>query len=96
MPRNVLLDGAEIIGTIIGETLTFYCNREISVVPSERDVFDVSPSPLVFVRTSPTDAAALEYRLALRVEVTARGMPLFVYVDGIDGSLLEVFVNATC
>jgi hypothetical protein len=97
MPRNVLLTQQQIINAIVGQKLTVDCATGPSTVQvSNQDAFVIPPDPSVYVRSSPTVQTALEYRLAIPVEVTTGGSSWTAYVDAIDGSFLEAVANFIC
>jgi hypothetical protein len=97
VPRNVLVTEKQVISAIVGKIFTYECaTGESTIVVSDQAVFTVPSTQVVYIRTSPTIAAALEYRLAIPVHVTAGGMPWTVYVDGIDGSFLEAVAGFIC
>ena len=97
MPRNVLVTQKEIISAIVGQKFTYDCGSTglYTVEVSDTDTF-IIPGPSVYVRTSPTVASALEYRLAIPVTVTAKGTSWTVYVDAIDGSYIAGVANFIC
>jgi hypothetical protein len=98
MPRNVLVTQQQIINAIVGQKFTYDCGGGSNpvVVVSSQDTFVIPPSPKVYVRPSPAVQSALEYRLAIPVQVTTGGSPWTVYVDAIDGSFLETVANFIC
>jgi hypothetical protein len=97
MPRNVLVTQKEIISAIVGQKFTVDCATGPSTVEvSNQDTFVNPPNPSVYVRASPTVPTALEYRLAIPVEVTTGGSQWTAYVDAIDGSFLEAVANFIC
>jgi hypothetical protein len=98
VPRNVLATQQQTIDAIVGQNFTYDCGGGSStvVVVSNQDTFVIPPDPSVYVRPSPTDASALEYRLAIPVQVTASGSQWTVYVDAIDGSFLEAVADFIC
>jgi hypothetical protein len=97
MPRNVLVTQKEIISAIVGKKFTYDCGSTglYTVEISDTDTFLI-PGPSVYVRTSPTVASALEYRLVFPVTVTAKGTSWTVYVDAIDGSYIAGTANFIC
>jgi hypothetical protein len=100
IPRNVLLSEAQLKQAIVGLTLSYACPEgQRSVQVSEQDGFIVPDAPAVLVRKSPTIGDALEYRLAVPVVVEiggSGGMPWTVYVDGLDGTVLENVAGFVC
>ena len=100
IPRNVLLSEAQLKQAIVGLTLTYACPEgQRSVQVSEKDSFTMLDSPAVVVRKSPTISNTLEYRLAVPVLVEiggSGGLPWTVYVDGIDGTVLESVAGFNC
>jgi hypothetical protein len=98
MPRNVLVTRAQVISAIAGKKFTYDCGAptgSYTVEISDQDQF-IIPGPSIYVQTSPTAAPALEYRLAIAVNVTSKGTSWTVYVDAIDGSFLKGFANFIC
>ena len=97
MPRNVLVTQKEIISAIVGKKFTYDCGSTglYTVEISDTDTFLI-PGPSVYVRTSPTVASALEYRLVFPVTVTAKGTSWTVSVDAIDGSYIAGTANFIC
>jgi hypothetical protein len=100
IPRNVLLSEAKLKQAIVGLTLTYACPEgQRSVQVSENDTFIMPDAPKVVVRKSPTIGNTLEYRLAVPVVVEiggSEGLPWTVYVDGLDGTVLENVAGIIC
>jgi hypothetical protein len=100
MPRNVLLSEAEIERALLGLELSYSCpGGKRTVQVSEQDAFTMPDTPSVLVRKSATEANAVEYRLAVPVEVEiggSMGLPWIIYVDGIDGTVLANVAEFIC
>jgi hypothetical protein len=100
IPANVLLSEEKLKQATIGLTLKYSCaSGERTVQVSQDDSFTLPAGPSVHVRTSPTEVSTLEYRLAVPILVEiggSNGMPWVIYVDGIDGTVVEALAGFNC
>lgn len=97
LPRNILVTEEQVKSAIVGQKFTYSCATGLRTVEvSDQDAFTIPNTQIVHIRTSPTIAAALEYRLSIPVFVMTGGMPWTVYVDGIDGSFIEGVASFIC
>jgi hypothetical protein len=100
IPRNVLLSEAQLKKAIVGLKLSYFCaTGERTAQVSDSDSFTMPDGPSVLVRKSATETNVLEYRLAVGVVVMvggSMGLPWTIFVDGIDGTLLENVAGFNC
>jgi hypothetical protein len=98
IPKNVLLSEAQLKHAVLGLTLTYSCKAgQQSVQVSAQDTFTMPATPTVFVRKSATIEDALEYRLAVGMVVTVENaLPWTLYVDGLDGTVIDSVAGFIC
>jgi hypothetical protein len=97
MPRNVLLTDEEAKQAVVGRTFTYACaTGERTAQVTSKDQITVPSTQTIYVRKSSTVAAALEYRLAIPTTVDINSLSWIVYVDGIDGTVIDDVAEFIC
>jgi len=97
VPRNVVLSDEQVKQAVIGRTFTYACkDGQHSSTVTSKDQLTVQSSRAMDVRTSPTVAAALEYRLVIPTLAQIGSLAWVVYVDGIDGTVVDDVAGFIC